>query len=111
VIGTLTELKFEPQIEREFRGFYSVETRQMARIALVLALVFEFGRFAVDTSGGAGGLLSVTAALRLFLVSSFIGVALFSTRHPVLARFSDTLIFAVAAAISCATLLLSLIHI
>ena len=110
MIGTLTELKFEPQIEREFRGFYSVETRQMARIALVLALVFEFGRFAVDTSAGAGGLLSVTAALRLFLVSSFIGVALFSNRHPALARFSDTLIFAVATIISCATLLSSVLR-
>ncbi|MGI9257302.1 MAG: diguanylate cyclase domain-containing protein [Gammaproteobacteria bacterium] len=106
----LTELKFEPQIEREFRGFYSVETRQLARIALVLGLLFEFGRFAVDTSGEVGGLLSVTAALRLFLVSSVIGVALFSTGNEALVRFSDALIFAAAAAISCATLLSSLMR-
>ena len=82
----------------------------MARIALVLGLLFEFGRFAVDTSATIGGLLSVTAALRLLLVSSVIGVALFSTRHAMLSRFSSELIVAAAAAISCATLLSSLLR-
>ncbi len=104
------ELKFEPQIEREFRGFYFAGTRQMVRIALVLGLLFEFGRFAVDASGGAGGALSVTAALRLLLVSFVMGVALFSVQHAALSRFSDQLIFAAAAAVSCATLFSSVLR-
>ena len=82
----------------------------MARIALVLGLLFEFGRFAVDTSGEVGGLLSVTATLRLLLVSSVIGVAIFSIPHPALSRFSNALIFAAAAAVSCATLLSSVLR-
>ncbi len=109
--GTRPELKFEPRIEREFRGFYAAETREMVRIALVLGLLFEFGRFAVDAGSGVTGLLSATAALRLLLVSSVIGLALVSARHATLSRFSDDLVFAAATAVSCAALLSSVLRV